>query len=180
MNRHAAILVASAFVLTSAVALAQQPAGIISCTSEVIPSTCKAVTTELQIIQVFPIVHSVQFVVADPHSFAEEKKGTADINIAKFAPSATPMTHSSFDDGIIFEVSKGSQLPCPNRIVISTDLFRPVKTEIKNGKRVPALREEGNRVVVEYLEGVDPELLSQYRMFVLGYLEGCWMRPTQA
>ena len=122
-------------------------------------------------VQAFPLLHSVQFVIADEQSFEQEKSGTADITLAKYVPHSTLIVHTSFENGVIFEVTKDSGIHCPDRVVVSTELFRPVKTEIKGGKRVPITHTDGN---LEHSEGVDPDVLMQYRMYILGFIEGCW------
>jgi hypothetical protein len=35
---------------------------------------------------------------------------------------------------------------------------------------------EGSQPKIDIEEGLDPELLSNYGMFLLGYIDGCWAR----
>ena len=154
-------------------ALGQSSLGTISCTSEVKASTCKAVTGELQSIQYLPHIRTVEFLIVDPPSFEREKQTSIDVVISKLVSSrARPMLHSSFDAGILFHVSPGGSGPtCPDRIVISTDLFRPMKRPTR-GERV--IHESGNQVTVDLADDFDIGLAGEYAMFILGYVDGCW------
>lgn len=146
--------------------VSENPPGMISCTSAVPASSCKIVSHELASLQSFLFMHSVQFIVADKRAFEQEKHRSADIAIAKYVPNSTPMIHSPFDDQIIFQVTKDAAIRCPDRVVISVELFRPLKT----------LHSEGNTLVLGYSEGIDTDAVSEYGMFILGYIEGCWGR----
>lgn len=139
------------------------PPGTISCTSEVASQVCKTITHELRTLQAFMFVHTVQFIITDPPSFEEEKRNSVDIAIAKFSSSSTPMIHSSLDDQILFQVTKASAVHCPDRVVISSTLFHPAQESTKSGP-------------TRYVQGVDADLLSEYGMFIVGYIEGCWGR----
>lgn len=145
--------------------LAQQPTGMVTCTNEVPASTCKAVTTELALDQdLSRYTRNVQFLIVDRQTFDRQKSASVDITLSKFVTgNFTPFVHSSFDDDLIFQVTKNSAVGCPDRIVISIDLFRPVK---KTG--------------IESAESADPKLIGQYGMFIVGYIEGCWGKKAPA
>jgi hypothetical protein len=129
----------------------------------------------LQLLQAFPLMRAVDFVVADPEAFIRVKEGTADIVFAKAAKlqGYIPIRHSSFDDGILFEVSKNGSVRCPDRVVISTDLFRPLM-KINAEKQASKAHPDSGRAAFEYSESFDANLAGEYQMFIQGYIEGCW------
>jgi hypothetical protein len=141
-------------------AAAQKPPALVACTP-VPRSTCEAVTSDLEVRQSLAALNGVQFVIADPGAFGREQDRSGDYVFAgiinKSQPGAmTPMLHSSFDKGIIFRVSDASILKCPDRVVVSTDMFR--------NDAAPG-RKAGN--------GFDLGLAQSYVTFIQGYLEGC-------
>ena len=83
------------------------------------------------------------------------------------------MSHSSFDEDILFEMTKDGPVHCPDRVVVSTDLLRPLKG-VAPEKGGSTAKLEKNRPVLEFSEGFDAVLAGQYEMFVQGYIEGCW------
>jgi len=142
-------------------AIAQKPPGLITCTGAVPRATCDAVTTALEWRQQLPALHSVQFVIADAKSFEQERAIAGDYVFAgvinKTKPgSFTPAIHSSMDDEIIFEVTSASILKCPDRVIISTDLFQSPKKIGTNGT------------------SMDISLVEIFTTFIHGYLEGCF------
>jgi hypothetical protein len=141
-------------------AIAQKPSALLTCTTAVPRSVCVAVTSDLEVRQSLPALHSVQFVIADPKAFAQEQERSGDYVFAgiinKSNPGAlTPMIHSSFDKGIIFQVTDSSVLKCPDRVIISTDIMR---NDFGGHKPNAAF---------------DVGLAQTYVTFVQGYLEGC-------
>jgi hypothetical protein len=141
-------------------AVAQKPPGLISCTGAVPRDLCDAVTAELDWRQQLPAVHTVQFVIADAKSFDGERATSGDYVLAgvlnKTNPrSLTPAIHSSFDEDIIFELTNDAPLKCPDRVVISADLFQGPK---KGGTNASSM---------------NFNLVSLYVTFIHGYLEGC-------
>lgn len=150
------------------------PTGTISCTSKVSPTTCKSVSSSLQFIQAFPLLRSVDLLIADPDAFAQMRGATIDIVFAKAAnlQGYIPIRHSSLDDNILFEVARNSQVRRPDRVVISTDIFRPLKA-IKPVKQPSTVHEDTKQLTFEYASALDSGLVSEYSMFIQGYIEGC-------
>ncbi|MGB6383645.1 MAG: hypothetical protein WBE45_00195 [Terriglobales bacterium] len=155
---------------------AANPTGITSCTSKVLPSTCESISGQLEFVKIFPLVQAVDFVVADPDSFKQIKDGAIDIVLADVLKdtNSIPMRHSPFDNQIIFEVTKSASVRCPNRVVISTDLFR--SSDIPIGLEKKTTQAQGHQAGVE---GFDYSLVRPYLMFIHGYIEGCWSRAGQ-
>jgi hypothetical protein len=66
--------------------------------------------------------------IVDQAAFDREKKASADIAISKsLDPRYTAMLHSSFDTSLLFQVTRSTPVPCPDRVALSTDLFKPLK-----------------------------------------------------
>ena len=158
MHRLAIACALVIFFITNAAA--QKPPGLISCTGAVPRDLCDTLTAELAWRQPFPAVHTVQFVIADAKSFDGERATSGDYVLAgvlnKTSPgSLTPAIHSSFDEDIIFELTNDAPLKCPNRVVISMDLFKGPKKAATNAS------------------SMDFNLVPLYITFIHGYLEGC-------
>jgi hypothetical protein len=154
-----ATIVVWGFCLIAVHAVAQKPPALVTCTPAVSRTTCEAVTADLEVRQSLPALRSVQFVIADPKAFQQERDRSGDYVFAsvvnKTTPgSLTPMIHSSFDKGIIFQVTDSSVLKCPDRVVISVDMFRADSNTQK-------------------ADSFDLGLAQTYVTFVQGYLEGC-------
>jgi hypothetical protein len=160
--------------LALASARGADPTGTVTCTSNVPPSTCSAASVGFQLMQMFPLLRAVDFIIADPEAFKQMKQGAVDVVIIKAAnlQGYIPMRHSSFDSEILFEMAKAGPVRCPDRIVISTDLFRPVKKAVPK-KPTSTKQTSSNQAPVEFSEGYDTTTSEEYQMFIQGYIEGC-------
>ncbi len=177
MNRALHVVRLSiALALMIGVCVAQNPTGITSCTSKVPRQTCDEISGQMEFTKAFPIMRSVDFVIADPDSFAQIKEGAIDIVLADVIKEThkIPMRHSPFDEHIVFEVTRAAQLRCPDRVVISTDIFRPSSFAVTPGKEAPSKSHQSGRE-----KDFDYGLVQPYLMFIHGYVEGCWSRAGQ-
>jgi hypothetical protein len=67
------------------------------------------------------------------------------------------------DDRIIFEVSGESLTQCPDRVVISADVFKPADIVKRAAKTTGGTQ-----------QSIDLELGAENMRFIHGYLEGCY------
>jgi hypothetical protein len=138
-------------VITSP-ALAQN----VTCTADVPTDTCKTVSA------LFSRQIKSQIVIADPASFRREqeslnKRYETSILLGDLRNPVIPNRYT--DDILLVRDDK----PCPTRVVISTDAFRPFR--IKEGAK--------GEQAVEYMEGFDLFRVNPLAIYVDGFVEGC-------
>jgi len=106
---------------------------------------------------------NAQIVIADPASFRREQESLSKrkelaIRLGDLGNLHMP---NRYTENILFE---RDDKPCPVRVFVSTDSFRPVK--IKKGEKEDT---------VETLEGFDPTTLLNNVIYVDGFVAGCNM-----
>jgi hypothetical protein len=149
----------------------------VSCTSGVSAQLCQQASLELSLLQMFPLIGQVEFVIADADSFTKERdrlrvrhenevRNAADskIEVGRFVKLANrqPSANSIFNDSVIFVLNEKRAI---SRVVVSTDAFRAIDVK----KNIGVQKDNTGRVVPP---GYDPQLIAVWGKFIVGYLEG--------
>jgi hypothetical protein len=142
------------FAITSP-ALAQS----VTCTADVPTDTCKTANALFSIHQI-----NSQIVIADPASFRQEQESLSKRfeTLLRLGDLRNPVIPNRYSKEILFQ---RDDKPCPLRVVISTDLFRPFRIK-EGGKGEDALG---------YMEGFEPTAVTRVATYVDGFVEGCHM-----
>ena len=135
-------------VLVSFSAFGQQ----VTCTADVPPKTCRFAIPAFEFWESL-LLRKVPIVIADRTSFEQELK-SLDFVEDRRGLVRNPVAFQQYAKSIIFERVNGN--PCPARVVVSTDSFRPI--DEKTFKPVA---------------GFDLQIAASDADYVGGFLAGC-------
>ena len=109
-------------------------------------------------------------VISDPSSYKHEKESLLQQmqRRLRLGDSRNVVLFNGYTDDILFVRDDET---CPTRVILSTDLFRPIKEPLKTTKGVKG--EDVLALPLEYEEGFDRLSALHYSVYVSGFLDGC-------
>jgi hypothetical protein len=130
----------------------------VSCTSDVPTDTCKTASA------LFSRQIKTQIVIADPVSFRREQESVSKRygTLIRLGDLRNPVIPNRYTEDILFV---RDDKPCPTRVFVSIDGFRPL-LKIKEGPK-------GEFAGADYGEGFDPGQVHVLAIYVDGFVEGC-------
>jgi hypothetical protein len=108
----------------------------VTCTADVPQETCKVADAAFEASESL-LVYKVPVVITDPASFDKEQK-SLQFPINRFGLVRDPAASQRYSRLIMLERINGK--PCPVRVLVSTDEFRPL--DVATLKRVPGFERD--------------------------------------